>query len=329
MDNDKSTRVGGLHVVVFAGPNGSGKTSLIDEIRASGLRSVGGVFPLPTHFINPDQVAKDLPGHFDTQDERDRAAAKAAYSMRAKAIESNEPFAFETVMSHPSRINELLMLKERGYHLLLTFITTDNPEKNVERVTLRYQTGTTTGHYVPPDKVRDRYHRTLALLPKAAEISDVVFVYDNTADFAKPSLQAVIEQDLFSISPDAKPWVHDKLVLPLQERELQLHRLSDQVRERGYAVREANLLDGQYDGPVLLQTGYYVAQLDNASGYAVIHDRVMLDATAKKRPLEMYKENEAIRISYSRQDGPHVMRPGVEPELQPSNVAHLPRPAKR
>jgi predicted ABC-type ATPase len=72
-----------------------------------------------------------------------------------------ESFAFETVTSHPSRIYELLMLKEQGYKAFVAFITTDDPEKNVARVTIRYKTYTTTGHYVEPDKVRDRYDRTL------------------------------------------------------------------------------------------------------------------------------------------------------------------------
>jgi predicted ABC-type ATPase len=35
--------------------------------------------------------------------------------MRVDAIKSRQTFAFEPVMSHPSRINELLLLKEQGY----------------------------------------------------------------------------------------------------------------------------------------------------------------------------------------------------------------------
>lgn len=32
------------HVVLFAGPNGFGKTSLIDEIKETGLETVRGVY---------------------------------------------------------------------------------------------------------------------------------------------------------------------------------------------------------------------------------------------------------------------------------------------
>lgn len=59
-ENNKSAH--DLHVMVFAGPNGSGKTSLIEQIRETGLETVKGVYALPAYFINPDQVAKDLRG---------------------------------------------------------------------------------------------------------------------------------------------------------------------------------------------------------------------------------------------------------------------------
>ena len=280
-DEKKQTKLD-LHVVVFAGPNGSGKTSLIDDIKETGLATVRGVYPVPTLFINPDQVAKDLQGEFADQDARDLAAARAAVSMRAEATENRLPFAFETVMSHPSRINEMLMLKEQDYRLFLTFITTDDPEKNVARVTLRYETGTTTGHYVAPDKVRERYHRTLALLPRAAEIADAVYIYDNSVDFEKPKLQAVIERDAqFSVSPDAKDWVMQRLVHPLQQRERELDQLIAALEKDGHQVGDADELNGTYKGAVLLKTTYFLAQLDDATKQAVIHDRLMLDTGRK------------------------------------------------
>lgn len=79
-------------------------------------------------------------------------------------------------------------IDEQGYRLFL-FITTDDPEKTVARVTFHCETGSTTGHYVAPSKVCERYHRTLALLPRAAEIADAVYIYDNSIDFEKPKLQ--------------------------------------------------------------------------------------------------------------------------------------------
>jgi predicted ABC-type ATPase len=98
--------------MIFARPNGSGKTSLIDDMRQSGLATLRGVYPVPERFINPDQVAKDLRGDSSSQDARDQAAQSAAVAARAEAIGSKMSSAFETVMSHPSRINEMLLLKD-------------------------------------------------------------------------------------------------------------------------------------------------------------------------------------------------------------------------
>lgn len=311
-DEKKPTKLD-RNVVVFAGPNGSGKTSLIDDIKETGLATVQNVYPVPTLFINPDQVAKDLQGEFADQDARDVAAARAAVSMRAEAIDNRLPFAFETVMSHPSRINEMLMLKEQEYKLFLIFITTDDPEKNVARVTMRYETGTTTGHYVAPEKVRERYERTLALLPRAAEIADAVYIYDNSANFQKPALQAVIERDQqFMISPDAKEWVLKRLVYPLQQRERELDQLIAMIDKKGYALGDTDELHGTYKGVVLFKTAYYLAQLDESTNQAVIHDRLMLDTGQKgidnKPPTYAHKEDLTIR--YSQSNAPKVERHG-------------------
>lgn len=298
-----------LHVVIFAGPNGSGKTSLIEQIQQTGLETVRSVYPLPAYFINPDQVAKELQGDFISQDARNEAAQRAAMRIRGEAITRKLPFAFETVMSHPSRINEMLVLKEQGYQLFLTFVATDDPEKNVERVTLRYETGTTTGHYVAPDKVRQRYHRTLALLPRAAELADAVYIYDNSVDFEKPKLQAVIERDLqFSVAQDAREWVITRLVLPLQQRERELADLIGRIDQEGYALVDTDELTGIYTGPILFITGQYLVQLDDATNQALVHDRLMLDSdlagSANTRP--QYALNERLTIRYSPADAPKV-----------------------
>ncbi len=301
------------HVVMFAGPNGSGKTSLIDELKQNGLATRQGTYPVPELFINPDQVAKDLQGEFATQDARDIAAAKAAVGMRTKAIDDHVPFAFETVMSHPSRINEMLMLKEQDYKLFLTFITTDDPEKNVARVAMRYETGTTTGHYVDPDKVRDRYDRTLALLPKAAEVADVVMIYDNSADFQKPKLQAYIEHGRdITILPDAKDWVRKDLVYKLEQREREFDVLTKMVEKKGLVLADVDELDGKYQGPVVLKTTNFLAQFDDGTKQVVIHDRLMLDSGQKKSQdgPATYAQDENLTVQYSRANAPKIERHG-------------------
>lgn len=291
------------YVVVFAGPNGSGKTSLIDEVRKTGLAALGGTFPIPTDFINPDQVAKDLVGEFASQEEHDRAAQNAAIKMRLSAIENRRTFAFETVMSHTSRINELVKLKEQGYRVLLVFITTDDPEKNVLRVINRYKSKTTTGHFVAPQKVRERYHRTLSLLPKAVEIADAAFVYDNSIDYEKASLQALIDPVTFSVDEHAKPWVIEKLVASLQSREQQLFEIASE-KDDLLSPYDADVLVGEYCGRVLSITKDYLVQMDERLGRKILHDRLMLETSADSKIT--YHLNEEMHISYTEESAPSV-----------------------
>jgi predicted ABC-type ATPase len=315
MADDKDESALGPLVVVFAGPNGSGKTSLIEELKQTGLATMRGVVPLPNYFINPDQVAKDLEGEFPDQNARDEAAQRAAMQARANAIAGRLPFAFETVMSHPSRINEMLLLKEQGYHLFLTFITTDDPEKNVERVKYRYETGSTTGHYVKPEKVRERYLRTLALLPRAAEIADAVYVYDNSVDGKGAALQVVIERDgQFSVIEGAKEWAVEQLIKPLQAREDELNYLLGSLDGVGYPCGDTDELRGTYTGPVLSSTPNFLAQYDSATKLALIHDRLLLETALQ--PLDQgqvdYKDGEVLTIRYTVDGAPAIERQAVQ-----------------
>lgn len=298
------------YAIVFAGPNGSGKSTLIEEICATGFQTLRGVFPVPAHFINPDQVAKDLVGEFPDQQARDVAAQAEAIRLRIAATESGKTYAFETVMSHPSRLTEMLILKENNYRVFLTFISTDDPEKNVRRVTERYENGLTTGHYVLPDKVRARYHKTHALLPRAVEIADAIYIYDNSADFAKASLQAVIEEEeLFSVSPEAKAWITDGLIASLNRRRQNLEEIFLELEKIKPTIGETNELDGAYTGPVILVSEHFLVQRDAVTSLCIIHDRLMLDTKeAGDGALPAYSEGETLTISYSRRNGPRVER---------------------
>jgi predicted ABC-type ATPase len=87
-------------------------------------------------------------------------------------------FSFETVMSHPSKIDILDRAKAAGFFVQLFFVGTDDPQTNIERVSLRVAQG---GHDVPLDRIVSRWHRTMALLHRAIKASDRSFLFDNSA----------------------------------------------------------------------------------------------------------------------------------------------------
>jgi len=153
-------------VIVFAGPNGSGKSSLTRGLQASGY-DLG-------LYINPDEIAAGLSGSYE---ERVRRAQSIADAHRADAITTKQSFSFETVFSHPSKLDVLDQARLSGFNVLLFFVAVDDPSISIERVSTRVQVG---GHDVPKDRVIARYHRTMGLLPDMVERADQVWIFDNT-----------------------------------------------------------------------------------------------------------------------------------------------------
>lgn len=297
----------GPFAIVFAGPNGSGKTSLIDEVRATGLAALGNVFPVPEYFINPDQVARDLPGAYATQDERDRAAFERGIELRRQAIDTRTSFAYETVFSHPSRLNEIVMLKAQGFRVLLTFIATEDPEINVRRVQQRFETKTTTGHFVPPARVRDRYHRIMKLLPTAVETADAVFIYDNSIDFTPPTQEAIVDGEELSIADPLPGWIERHFLTPLQQRASELDEYRAYCEAANTPLLHPSTLRGEHVGTVVRSTTHFVLQR-TADGDMVLHDRAMLDTATESHPdgQHTYAVGTGLSIVYSEADAPVV-----------------------
>lgn len=152
---------------MVAGPNGSGKTTLVQALRARGIEF--------GEYINPDDIADGLTG---TYDERVARAQAIADDRRNACIDARRSFSFETVMSHPSKLDILVRAKEAGFFVQLFFVGIDDPNTNVERVALRVAQG---GHSVPEDKIRSRWKRTMEQLHEAVRSTDEAFIFDNSA----------------------------------------------------------------------------------------------------------------------------------------------------
>lgn len=154
-------------LLVVAGPNGSGKSTLTDHLIEAGF-DFG-------EYINPDQIAStlDLP-----QPERSRQAQITADFQRDRCLLSGLSFSFETVMSHPSKLDFMIRAHDAGYDVTLFFVCTTDPEINIRRVENRVRLG---GHDVPHERIVARYWRTLELLPLAALVAHRTVLLDNSA----------------------------------------------------------------------------------------------------------------------------------------------------
>jgi predicted ABC-type ATPase len=152
---------------MVAGPNGSGKTTLT-RLLVERRIELG-------EYINPDDIARELAG---SDLERAVQAQVIADERRAACIAEKRSFSFETVMSHPSKVEILHLARDAGFFIRLFFVGIDDPRTNIERVALRVAQG---GHDVPTDRIIPRWHRSMALLHDAIRASDEAYVFDNSA----------------------------------------------------------------------------------------------------------------------------------------------------
>jgi len=164
-------------LLIIAGPNGSGKTSLTKEIlRHEWIEDC--------EYINPDLIARDKFGNWNEQNAILKAAQYAT-ACRELFIKEKKSFIFETVLSSPEKINFIENAKNAGYFIRLFFIGTNTPEINAARVARRVLSG---GHDVPIPKIISRYDKSIINCAILAPLIDRLYVYDNSIDNAFPTL---------------------------------------------------------------------------------------------------------------------------------------------
>lgn len=246
MSKQKNTR----RLRIFAGPNGSGKSTIITEIaklvrtgtyvnaddiekkcRQQKFLNLAdyGLQSTPEHFeeylTTSTLLAKAIKEGFqinlslknniivvDNDTNSYEASLIAAY-LRSLLIESGTTFSFETVMSHRSKLDTLKTAASAGYKNYLYFISTEDPSINEGRVEARVKKG---GHGVPPDKIRERYYRSVELLAEMVPLCHRCFVFDNSGTESRLIVEIVDGTEIRIHTSESIPaWVETYLLKPL------------------------------------------------------------------------------------------------------------------
>ena len=202
---------------VFAGPNGSGKTTIITNLKN---KIPFGVY------VNADDIERELKTtdtlgfnqynlllntqlvqlHFKTSNlspikhsnanywkyisvkdnkllidlslEVDSyLSADIAELLRVELLNAGMDFSYETVMSHPEKVNFLKNARLNGYRVYLYYIATEDPEININRVNVRVAQD---GHTVSADKIKSRYYKSLENLKAAVKQTSRTYIFDNS-----------------------------------------------------------------------------------------------------------------------------------------------------
>lgn len=199
---------------VFAGPNGSGKSTLFKLISQQyfigvyvnadliefQLANSGFVnlldFSLETDleefetFSAYSTLFQKAPGqklqlryhnNIVVREKEGAFAYEAAFLadfIRHCLLARQQSFSFETVMSHPSKVEYFSLANQAGYKTYLYFICTEDPEINIARVKNRTGKG---GHDVPVEKIVSRYYKSIELLPSVIANAYRSFIFDNSS----------------------------------------------------------------------------------------------------------------------------------------------------
>lgn len=151
---------------MLVGGNGAGKSTFYRKY----------LEPRGMPFVNADLLAKQV--FPDDPEGNSYEAAQLATQMREQLLIEGANFCFETVFSHPSKIDFVAKAKAFGYQVVLVFIHVDNLALNKARISQRVEEG---GHFVPDEKVETRIPRTLQNIRSVLPLCDHVRMLDNSS----------------------------------------------------------------------------------------------------------------------------------------------------
>ncbi len=171
LENKKKEDV--LYIV--AGPNGSGKSTLIANMYKNGYLD-------NVRYINADMIGKTLFCHTSPIEKRNKKAMYYTMDFLKNNVKKHKATIYETVMSHPSKLDIIKLYKANGFKICSIFICPNLVSVNYERVKQRVKEG---GHDVSTEKITKRFEASNKLKRSLKELSDTYFEIDSTTERLK------------------------------------------------------------------------------------------------------------------------------------------------
>jgi predicted ABC-type ATPase len=161
-------------LVLVAGPNGSGKTTITEAYLAERFPS----WPR----LNADQLLVDLLAEWRQSKSTDRPpgpldAARRIDETAFTLAALGAPFILETVLSSDKYRRLIRVARSHEMVFRLVYVTTETSRINVGRVAMRVEDG---GHGVPEDRIHSRWERSMDNLAWFAARADRLVVWDNS-----------------------------------------------------------------------------------------------------------------------------------------------------
>lgn len=117
--------------------------------------------------------------HFSVNGINSYSVAIVADFFKEQYLKHRISFSFETVFSHPAKIDILRRAQAAGFKTYMYFVATENPVINVNRIKERVALG---GHDVPEEKTRSRYLRCMEQVRYALPYLNRAYFFDNSTE---------------------------------------------------------------------------------------------------------------------------------------------------
>lgn len=132
--------------------------------------------PLSLPFVNANLLAQVV---FSNDPEaHSYEAAQLAERQRLRMLQEGVSFCFETVVSHPSKVDFIAFAKGLGYQIIMILIHLESADLNQARIASRVSEG---GHDVPAEKVSSRIPRLLEQVRASIPLVDELRIVDNSS----------------------------------------------------------------------------------------------------------------------------------------------------
>lgn len=157
--------------IVFAGPNGCGKSTLYHT------NSSYSEWPR----INVDEIARENGLDWKNPQHLLKAGKIAVEKLNA-CFASLMSFNQETTLCGKSIIRNMENAKNLGYSIEIYFVYVDSVQLAKERIRSRVANG---GHGIPDEDVERRYVESIDKLLEVVKFCDKVEIFDNSKQFVK------------------------------------------------------------------------------------------------------------------------------------------------
>ena len=128
-------------------------------------------------YVNADIFEKQYFSNITNDVERSQKAMFFTTKLVNELLQNGKSFCYESVFSHPSKVDLVKTAIESGYKIKVIYMYTENYFINISRVQKRISEG---GHFVPEEKIINRFTNSAIQIEKLKTLCNDFEIFNNS-----------------------------------------------------------------------------------------------------------------------------------------------------